>query len=133
MNLGRSIWTRGVLALGVGALFLLGWGIELDGDESSGSASTRISELGIDAISAPVDRLAVSSRDSRKRESRSLNDGPITTGDEVTWPGDRRTGSGTDPTTGPASARRPKPRDGPQDESRPEANFSMRMRSPGEH
>ncbi|XP_078049383.1 wing blister isoform X2 [Augochlora pura] len=116
MNLGRSIWTRGVLALGVGALFLLGWGIELDGDESSGSASTRISELGIDAISAPVDRLAVSSRDSRKRESRSLNDGPITTGDEVTWPGDRRTGSGTDPTTGPAMARRPKPRDGPQDE-----------------
>ncbi|KAK1136603.1 hypothetical protein K0M31_001149 [Melipona bicolor] len=34
---GRSAWTRGVLALGVGALFLLGWRIDTAGDALSAS------------------------------------------------------------------------------------------------
>ncbi|XP_076633971.1 uncharacterized protein LOC143348056 [Colletes latitarsis] len=46
MHLGRSIWTRGVVALGVGALFLLGWRADSDGDESSASGSPTIDASG---------------------------------------------------------------------------------------
>ncbi|XP_076178093.1 laminin subunit alpha-1-like [Ptiloglossa arizonensis] len=69
MYLGRSIWTRGVLALGVGALFLLGWWVEADGDESE------IDSIARDSNSPLADRnyftVAVAwSRSSRTRDEK---------------------------------------------------------------
>lgn len=56
MYLGRSAWTRGVLALGVGALFLLIWRIDWDGDALSASTSERISSPRIAASESLADR-----------------------------------------------------------------------------
>lgn len=65
---GRSIWTRGVLALGVGALFLLGWRISSTGDASSASASVRISSSKIDSNRNYFSVVLASSRSQRGRD-----------------------------------------------------------------
>ncbi|XP_053979211.1 laminin subunit alpha-1-like isoform X1 [Hylaeus volcanicus] len=92
MYLGRSIWTRGVLALGVGALFLLGCRFDSDGDESS-SASASQHVNGIDPISRDSSSLlrdyfvvtVASSRSPRiqqadTKKENTLDDGPVTVG-----------------------------------------------------
>nr|XP_012147088.1 PREDICTED: laminin subunit alpha-2 isoform X4 [Megachile rotundata]XP_012147089.1 PREDICTED: laminin subunit alpha-2 isoform X4 [Megachile rotundata] len=74
---GRSIWTRGVLALGVGALFLLGWRINSPGDASSASASEWISSSKIDSSRNYFSVVVASSRSPRSRdEDRKKEDSP---------------------------------------------------------
>ena len=73
---GRSAWTRGVLALGVGALLLLGWRIDTVGDALS--ASTPIDSDG-DYFSVAVASFGSNSRhDDRGKKEERLSDGPGT-------------------------------------------------------
>ncbi|XP_076302579.1 uncharacterized protein LOC143220891 [Lasioglossum baleicum] len=66
---GRSAWTRGVLALGVGALFLLGWRIDTAGDALS--ASTPIdSDRNYFSVAVASSRSSSRHDDHGKKEER---------------------------------------------------------------
>ncbi|CAK9806681.1 Laminin subunit alpha-1 [Anthophora quadrimaculata] len=78
---GRSAWTRGILALGVGALFLFGWRIETAGDALSTSTSSHVTKPPIDSDRNYFSVVVASSRSASqldehgKKEERSRTEG----------------------------------------------------------